>query len=384
MENKIQSIELADIFSHHAQTYLPTHNLSSTQQKAFEDIVKCRTSELGGHIDKCDHCGYIRQSYNSCRNRHCPKCQFVKKEQWVDKLVANLPPVKHFHVVFTIPALLHKLFYINQAKAYSFLMQAAGQTLTQCAKNQYAGIQIGAVSILHTWGQNLVYHPHVHMIVPAGGLSEDQMEWISTGNKFFLPVKILSQVFRGILCRMIGNACLAGELKLPNGTTDFRELKSQCYLKKWVVYCEKPFSNSDRLIHYLGNYTHRVAISNNRIISHENDVVRFSIKDYKAAGMRKQIKLDATEFIRRFLQHVLPSGFCKIRYFGFLALRNIKQCLSACLELIESTAYLPLLVGLCSLDVWRTITGKDPIKCPKCSVGIFHPQYLPRLPSHIT
>ena len=384
MENQKQNIELADIFSRHATTFLSMHNLSSTQQKAMEDIVKCRTSELGGHIEKCDHCGYIRQSYNSCRNRHCPKCQFVKKEQWVDKLVANLPPVKHFHVVFTIPALLHKLFYINQAKAYSLLMQAAGQTLTQCAKKQYAGIQIGAVSILHTWGQTLVYHPHVHMIVPAGGLSEDQMEWMSTGNKFFLPVRILSQVFRGVLCRMLESSCLAGEMKLPKGLTDFSALKSQCYLKNWVVYCEKPFSNSDRLIHYLGNYTHRVAISNNRIVSHENDIVRFSIKDYKAAGIRKHIDLDSNEFIRRFLQHVLPSGFCKIRYFGFLALRNMKQCLSACFELIATSSYLPLLVGLCALDVWRTITGKDPIKCPKCAVGKLQPQYHSASPLLVT
>ena len=370
MENKKQSIELSDIFSTYARDFLQNHKLSPEQQKAFDAIMHCRTAELGGHIDYCDNCGYTRQSYNSCRNRHCPKCQFVKKVQWVDKLAASLPPVKHFHVVFTVPQCLHKLFYINQGKAYGLFFKAAGNALLQCASNpQFLGAQAGAVAILHTWGQTLVYHPHIHMIVPAGGLSEDQMEWIHSGGKFFLPVKVLSAVFRGILCRLLEQAFANGDLKLPDGAIDFRSIKTQCYQKKWVVYCEKPLSNADNLIHYLGNYTHRVAISNHRIIEHQDGKVGFWYKDYKSAGISRSITLDAEDFIKRFLQHILPAGFYKIRYFGFMAMCNIKSKLSLCFDLIEKPTFLPALEGLTAVEVWRILTGCDPLCCPKCRSG---------------
>ena len=375
MENKKQSIELADIFSGQATDFLRNHNLCTEQLKAFNAIMQCRTAALGGHIDRCDNCGYTRQSYNSCRNRHCPKCQFVKKAQWVDKLAANLPPVKHFHVVFTIPGCLYKLFYINQGKAYSLLFEAAGKALMQCAANPaFLGAQAGAVAILHTWGQTLVYHPHIHMIVPAGGLSEDLMEWIPAGKKFFLPVKALSAVFRGILCRLLEQAVAEGEIKLPDEVLNFSSVKNQCYQKQWVVYCEKPFSSAENLIQYLGNYTHRVAISNHRIRNYQDGKVSFCYKDYKAAGIKRNITLDANEFISRFLQHVLPYGFYKIRYFGFMAMCNMKLKLQACFDLIEKAAFLPLLEGLTALEVWRSITGSDPLHCPKCNTGKMRPQ----------
>jgi hypothetical protein len=367
MENKMQSIELADIFSSHAPDFLRNHSLCPEQLKAFTAIMQCRTAALGGHAECCDNCGYTRQSYNSCRNRHCPKCQFVKKAQWVDKLAANLPPVKHFHVVFTIPACLHKLFYLNQGKAYSLLFKAAGKALLQCAANPaFLGAQAGAVAILHTWGQTLTYHPHIHMIVPSGGISEDQMEWIPAGKKFFLPVKALSAVFRGILCRLLEQAIAQGDVKLPEDCMNFVRIKNQCYRKNWVVYCEKPFSRKENLIQYLGNYTHRVAISNHRLLEHKNAKVSFSYKDYRAAGLPKSISLDAGEFIRRFLQHVLPCGFYKIRYFGFMAICNMKLKLQACFELIGKSAFLPVLQGLSALEVWRSISGKDPLQCPVC------------------
>jgi hypothetical protein len=370
MENERQNIELADIFSSHEKDFLQNHKLCSDQLKAFRAIIQCRTSALGGHIDCCDTCGYTRQSYNSCRNRHCPKCQFVKKAQWVDKLAASLPAVKHFHVVFTIPNCLHKLFYINQDKAYSLFFKAAGKALIQCSTNhQFLGAQVGAVAILHTWGQTLVYHPHIHMIVSAGGLSEDQMEWISSGKKFFLPVRMLSNVFRGILCRLLEQAVVNGSVKLPDGMMDFKAVKAQCYRKKWVVYCEKPFSDADRLIQYLGNYTHRVAISNKRILSLQNGKVCFCYKDYKSAGINRRITLDVNEFISRFLQHVLPCGFYKIRYFGFMAMRNMQSKLAKCFDLIEKVAFLPVLEGMTALDVWRNITGRDPLCCPMCKTG---------------
>ncbi|MFH0864980.1 MAG: IS91 family transposase [Bacteroidota bacterium] len=378
MENQKQSIELADIFSSHAKDFLEKHVLCPEQQKAFNDIIQCRTAALGGHTDHCDHCGYTRQSYNSCRNRHCPKCQFVKKTQWVDKLAANLPPVKHFHVVFTIPGCLHKLFYMNQNNAYGLLFKAAGNSLMQCAKNtEFLGAQAGAVAILHTWGQTLVYHPHLHMIVPAGGLSEDQTEWVHAGKKFFLPVKAVSAVFRGILCRFLEQAVINGDINLPDEFIDFKSLKDQCYRKNWVVYCEKPFTCSDSLIRYLGNYTHRVAISNSRILQHQDGKVSFCYKDYKSAGLKKNISIDAVEFIRRFLQHVLPAGFYKIRYFGFMAMCNMKSKLEVCFNLIEKVTFLPFLQGLTALEVWRSITGQDPLCCPKCKTGRMKPQMVP-------
>ena len=207
------------------------------------------------------------------------------------------------------------------------------------------------------------------MIVPAGGLSDDQTEWIRSGKKFFLPVKALSAVFRGILCRLLEQGVEQGKIKLPDDTSSFRQIKNLCYQKKWVVYCEKPFAGPQNLINYLGNYTHRVAISNSRIADFKDGKVTFSFKDYKTAGLSKTITLDADEFIRRFLQHVLPCGFYKIRYFGFMAICNIKTKLDLCFTLIEKTAYLPQYEGVPAIDVWRSITGCDPLLCPKCKTG---------------
>jgi hypothetical protein len=288
----------------------------------------------------------------------------------VDKLAANLPPVKHFHIVFTIPQCLHKLFFLNQGKTYNLLFRAAGQALMKCAADpKLMGVQAGAVCVLHTWGQTLVYHPHIHMIVPAGGLSEDQMEWIPSHKKFFLPVKILSNVFRGLLCQILEQAVTAGDINLPDGTPDFGLLKDQCYLKNWVVYCQKPFAGPQNIIQYLGNYTHRVAISNQRIQSFENGKVTFGYKDYKSGAKQKSITLEADEFIRRFLQHILPCGFYKIRYFGILAICNIKSKLTQSIRLIGKAVYFPVLEGLTAVEVWSTVSGHDLLSCPKCKIG---------------
>lgn len=369
MLNARQNVELSDIFRHHAEVYKKTNNLCAVQTKAFNAISVCRTSMLGGHESRCASCGYVRNAYNSCRNRHCPKCQFIKKEQWVDKLASNLPAVKHFHLVFTIPHELNRLFYLNQEEAYRLLFKASSESLMTLAK-QNMGFQAGAVSVLHTWGQNLSYHPHIHMIVPAGGLSEDQMEWIPSHQKYFLSVKSLSLVFRGILYRLMEQAVENEKIKLPNEIQDITHLKNICYKKKWVVYAEKPFSNVNGIIKYLGNYTHRVAISNNRLIDHDGQDVTFSYKDYKNSGIRRVLKLEANEFIRRFLQHVLPSGFYKIRYYGFLSLRNMSETLKLVYQLISKTNYFSTLEGLCASDVWRELTGKDPFRCPKCNDGL--------------
>lgn len=377
MENKPQRIEIADIFGSRAQQFLKSHELCPEQKKAFEAITQCRTAALGGHLDRCDSCGYSRPAYNSCRNRNCPRCQSTRKIQWVDKLTANLPPVRHFHVVFTIPECLNPLFLLNQQKAYSLFFKAAAKALVQCGSNPaFLGAQVGAVAILHTWGQTLAYHPHIHMIVPAGGLSDDQMEWVPAKKNFFVPVKALSATFRGILIRLIKEKILCSELQMPGQSPDFEPLKTKCYSRNWVVYCEKPFANTDKLVHYLGNYTHRVAISSHRILEYANERVTFSYKDYKEAGIRKKITLDADEFIRRFMLHVLPQGFYKIRYIGFMAICNMKDKLTQCFGLIGKTAFLPVLEGLTALEVWRSITGHDPLLCPKCFCGTMKPVQL--------
>ena len=370
MENKKQIIEIADIFRDKRHDFLTENTLCAVQQKAMEDIIACRTSELGGHTLSCNHCGHKVQSYNSCRNRNCPKCQYVKRMQWVDKLAADLPPVKHFHIVFTIPACLHKLFYINQRIAYSLLFKAAGQTLMQCAKNtHYLGAEAGAVALLHTWGQTMTYHPHIHTIVPAGGLSDDGMEWVPSAKKFFVPVKVLSAVFRGILCRLLEESVCCNEIKLPDDTPDFQTIKAKCYAKKWVVYAEKPFASPDNLIRYLGNYTHRVAISNHRMVGYKDDKVTFSYRDNKAGGARKTMTLETMEFIRRFMQHVLPCGFSKIRYFGFMAICKRKTKLNLCYSLLPTPTCFSRLTGLLAMEVLQIISGKDPIICAKCKKG---------------
>ena len=377
MENKRPTLELADIFRASGKDFLHAHSLCADQLKAFHAIENCRTSVLGGHTDQCNQCGYTKPSYNSCRNRHCPKCQSTKKLQWVDKLSANLPPVRHFHVVFTVPDCLNAMFYLNQGKAYDLLFKAAGQVLMRCAANpKLMGVQAGAVGVLHTWGQTLVYHPHIHMIVPAGGLSPDQMEWVTSSKKFFLPVKLLSGVFRGILCGLIETAVGKGEIQLPENTADYASLKTLCYRKNWVVYCQKPFTGPEGIIHYLGNYTHRVAISNHRIEAFENSEVTFSYKDYKSGSLQKSMTLDGHEFIRRFLQHILPSGFYKIRYFGILALCNMQSKLQTCFNLIENSSYFSVLEGLNAYEVWRMALGKDPACCPKCKKGIMIPRSI--------
>lgn len=371
MSNKRSKVEIASIFATRPN-FFEEHqkNFTDVQKKAFNDILKCRTAQLGGHLKICDKCKHTKQAYNSCRNRHCPKCQFVKKEKWIDKLSGNLPPVKYFHLVFTIPECLNKLFYINQKEAYNLLFYAATKAITQGAKNtNYLGAKYGAVGVLHTWGQTLSYHPHIHMIVPAGGLSEDNSEWIPSHEKFFLPVKVLSAIFRGILCKTIESGIENNTIKLPDENASFQSIKNACYKTKWVVYSEKPFSNPENLINYLANYTHRVAISNQRIIEHKDGKVTFMYKDYKVGGTQRKMTLDEDEFIRRFLQHILPNGFSKIRYFGFLALRCLKSNLEDIFSLLEKNILLPKYEGLNAYEVIRSLFNKDPICCQRCKKG---------------
>ena len=370
IENKKHNIEVANIFAQHGAQFLETHKLCPDQIKAAHAIMNCRTALLGGHLQQCDLCAHQRPAYNSCRNRHCPKCQYVKQIQWVDKLKSILPPTRYFHLVFTIPSSLHKTFYINQRVCYGLLFKAASSTLKKAGDNpDFLGAQTGAIAILHTWGQTLTYHPHIHMIVPAGGLSYDQTEWVASPKKFFLPVKALSKIFRGILCRMIGENISDGNIKLPDGITCFNSLKKKLYEKNWNVFSKKALGGPGSVVQYLGKYTHRVAISNSRIEKLDEGMVSFRWKDYRKALKNKLMKISAQEFISRFLLHILPSGFYKIRYYGLLAAANSCSKKESVFSIIGKTTYLSSLEGLNALEVLRIVANTDLSVCPKCKKG---------------
>jgi predicted Zn-ribbon and HTH transcriptional regulator len=368
--NQRHGLELADVFNSCKQELAAQHTLCPIQQKAVDDITACRTSQLGGHINCCTYCGYEKPAYNSCRNRHCPKCQFIKQEQWVDKLKGRLIPGRYFHVVFTIPELLNPLFYINQANCYHLLFHAASEALQKAGRNpSFLGADTGAVAVLHTWGQTLTYHPHIHMLVPAGGLSDDQTHWIEAPKKFFVPVKALSSIFRGVLIRELKSYIDQNKFRIPENMDDFEALKKKLYMKDWNVYSKKALGGVNGVLAYLGRYTHRVAISNSRLISLEQHKVSFVYRDYRQANRQRTLSLDQTEFVRRFLQHVLPSGFYKIRYFGILATVHIHAKREQAIALIGKTMLLPILEGLSAYEVIRELTGKDPARCPKCKTG---------------
>lgn len=338
------------------------------QQKAINDIIHCRTAYFGGHIAKCSNCGHQQVFYKSCRNRNCPKCQNSKQIVWVDKLKSSVLPVKHFHLVFTIPESLNALFYLNQRICYDLFFKAASKSLLKVLTS-YTGASGGAVAALHTWGQTLNYHPHIHMIVPAGGLDSDQMQWIYARNSFLLPVKVLSCVFRAELLKLIKTQWLTLGIKIPqNYNPNFEAFKKELYLKKFVVFAEKPFKGPDQIINYLGKYINRVAISNSRIKAAEGDTVTFNYKNYKTGELALSMTLSAHEFISRFLMHILPGGFYKIRYFGIYAQCNT-ACKNQCFALLNEAPFIPAYVGLPLTEVIRMETGVDLCTCNACMKG---------------
>jgi hypothetical protein len=336
-------------------------------------IERCRTAQLGGHMEICDECGAARISYNSCRNRHCPKCQSLTKEQWIDARKADLLNVGYFHVVFTIPDTLNTIAYQNQRIVYDILFKSAAETLTELAADKkHLGADIGFTSILHTWGQNLLHHPHIHCIVPGGGLNSVG-KWIYSGKKFFIPVKVLSRKFKGKFLFYLKQAYRNNELQFFG---DDRHLLDEValnnflvpiYAKEWVVYCKPPFKNAGCVVEYLGRYTHRVAISNNRIISMENGMVTFKWRDYKDGSGWKTMRITAEEFIRRFLIHVLPDRFMKFRHYGLLGNRNKKVKLPLCKKLTQTPIIQRL--KLSTEELLLRLTGRDISLCPRCNVG---------------
>jgi hypothetical protein len=335
MDISLYKVEIQDIFTAGEDAYIQKYPVCKQQRKAIFSIIHCRKPLMGKHIDKCDHCGHYEISYNSCRNRHCPKCQASKQNVWIEQLEASLPPVRYFHIVFTVPCELNETIYKHQKLCYDLMFKTSAQTMLQVASRPgFLGAQSGCLSVLHTWGQNLQYHPHIHMLVPAGGLSEDAIEWVNTGKKFFVPVKILSIVFRGKFIQQLEKLYINRKIDIPG---NFSSLKAQLYKKNWVVYSKKTFAGPGQVINYLGKYTHRIAISNNRIIAHKQDKVDFFWKDYRDHKQWKIMQLDTLEFMRRYLLHVLPVNFYKIRYYGIFSLAGRKQKLIHCIKLIHST-----------------------------------------------
>lgn len=363
--------ELADVFRNCQQDYLSRHRLTADQHKAFRAIVTCRTSIQGSHRLICEDCDHIKTCYNSCRNRHCPKCQYVRQLLWVERLKSRLLPVRYFHVVFTVPQMLRPLFYLNQKKCYDLLFASSAEAVRKTGANpSFLGVQTGNLSVLHTWGQSLTYHPHIHMLIPAGGVDQDGMEWVYSHRKFFVPVKALSSVFRGLLFSGLEKHLNNGELTLPDRERELYEdrkaLRKLLYEKNWHVYIKKTFQGAGQVVSYLGRYTHRVAISNSRIQEVDKTSVKFRYKDYRTNRIGL-MELSTTEFIRRFLQHILPTGFYKIRYYGILSPATSSRI--DCFALLKSRKKEPEYLGYSTYELLMGILGEEMFRCPCCRKG---------------
>ncbi len=374
-----QSLEVADIFRTYGPAYRAVHGhqMPLRHFRVMRAIEICRTSELGGHLDQCDHCGMVRISYNSCRNRHCPKCQCLEKERWLEAREKDLLPTPYFHVVFTFPEGLRPLALRNQKVIYNLLFKSVSETLTELARDsEHLGAEIGFMAILHTWSQTLIDHPHLHCLVSGGGLSLDGKQWICSRKDFFIPVKVLSSLFRGKFLDGLKREYEAGELRFPGQIEELKEAPAfkrsltNLYHQAWVVYCRPPL-HPEKVVDYLGRYTYRVALSNDRLVKLEGNRVTFRWRDSADNNKIKLLTLEAFEFIRRFLLHVLPDQFVKIRYYGILSHRSRKTKLSRCKILLGvSTSKEPKEGPKESWqDLLTRITGIDPRVCPYCGKG---------------
>jgi hypothetical protein len=362
------AVEVADILRAQGERFLDRYRKSFDfqQLKAFRAIQRCRTAALGGHIDACPRCGHQAAiSYNSCRNRHCPKCQTQARERWLAARQRELLATSYFHVVFTLPHDLNVLALDNQRLLYHLLFTASTQTLLEVAADpKHLGAEIGGISILHTWGQNLLLHPHIHCVIPAGGLSPDHKAWVRPRYPFFLPVKVLSRVFRGRFCAGLKRLHHRQQLHCSEpacalaAPDQFRQFLRRLHRQDWVVYAKPAFGGPLQVLRYLGRYTHRVAISNHRILAFDGERVTFRWKDYAHGGKQRKMTLLGTEFLRRFFLHVLPKGFVRIRHFGFLANRFRARSLELCRNLPGSDNPTPALQAPAEVSpTWH---------CPRC------------------
>ena len=379
-------ITVQDVFLKFYPRYKQSYTPSAQQAKASGDIMHCRTAALGGHVCECEKCGHIAVRYNSCRNRHCPLCQGVTKAVWVDERRKDILQAPYFHVVFTVPQQLHQLIYQNRELLYGLMYRAVAETLLELAKDKkYLGAQVGFFSLLHTWGQDLHYHPHIHTVVLAGGLTKQNL-WRTTSKKFFIPVKVLSKKFRGKYLHYIKQYMrqnllkFYGKAKAFQNPKLFQDLLNQCYAQDWYIYTKETFSGPLAVVQYLGRYTHRIAISNTRIVSMDDHTVTITVKDKKRKRIRT-LALEGVEFIRRFLLHVLPKGFVKIRYYGLLANRNKKTKLGLCRKLTCSPTYKPKFEGLKTIEILCILMGRDVTVCPICGEGKMRAAYLVSLRS---
>ncbi len=375
-------LEVADIFRRYGSAYRQQHarSLSRGQRRVMSAIELCRTAALGGHLEECDSCGHQRPAYNSCRDRHCPKCQSLARARWLQDRQAELLPVEYFHVVFTVPEEIAALAYQNKKVVYGLLFRAVAETLRSIAADpQHLGAEIGFVAILHSWGQNLLFHPHLHCVVPGGGISADRKRWIACRPRFFLPVRVLSARFRRLFLEYLQAAFDTGQLRFFSSLEHLRDPKAFLqYLaplrkKKWVVYAKPPFGGPEQVLNYLGRYTHRVAISNNRLLDIDNGEVTFRWKDYRHHEQCKTMTLEADEFIRRFLLHVLPDGLQRIRHYGFLGHRYRQAKLVLCRQLLgvvsTSSSTAPREDKSDYRDLYEQLTGRSLRECPVCHQG---------------
>ncbi len=361
------ALEVADVFRAHGEAYRRDQFLTGDQVKVMRAIETCRTAVLGGHVDLCLDCGTLTPSYNSCRNRHCPKCQGLEQAEWIDARKERTLPVHHFHVVFTLPAELRPLAKANREVVYSMLFREAGRTLLALGRSRL-GATLGVTEVLHTWTRTLTYHPHVHCIVTGGGLSLDGTRWVSTSKRYLFPVKVLSRLFRGKFLAALRQARAVGELE-GISDKDFAILVAKLYRMEWVAYAKRPFGTAERVFQYLGRYTHRVGISNQRLLGMDEHAVRFLTKGGQSACLPPE------EFIRRFLEHVLPAGFVKIRHLGLLAPANVNPKLQAALRLLGPPKLPPLVEPATQTpspepETWQEhlfrLTGIDVRVCRHC------------------
>jgi len=368
--------EVADIFRLYGEDYRQYNSQSYEQGKAMHHIEVCRTAKLGGHVEQCDQCGFERISYNSCRDRHCPKCQTLAKEQWLNDRKSELLPCGYFHLFFTLPHDLNPIILCNKKVTLQILFTAVSETLQAFAKDPEWRLegQLGFISVLHTWSQTLMDHFHLHCLIPAGALSLAKDRWVPARDSFLFRIDSLAKEFRKRYLYTLKTAYLKGELIFPGNTAEFGEKQTfeqliQSLSKiKWIAYAKPPFAGPEQVLEYLGRYTHRVAISNNRIVSIDNGKITFTYRDRKQNETRK-MTIDADKFIRRFLLHILPKGFMKIRYFGFLAHKNKKKAIPILRKLINPEAELPEKVKETIQEMMLRLTGTDITCCPKCKKG---------------
>jgi len=375
--NKREQWEVADVFRLYGDNYRQSHSLPYEKIKVMHHIEVCRTAQLGGHVQRCDHCDFEQIAYNSCRDRHCPKCQCLLKEQWLNDRKAELLPCGYFHFVFTLPHDLNPIILCNKKITLQILFSAVSETLQAFAKDPQWRLEgrLGFISVLHTWSQTLIDHFHLHCLIPAGALSFKKDRWIPAKESFLFRIESLAKAFKNCYLQKLKSAYQNQKLIFPGNTAHFasekgfQKLLSSLFKAKWIAYAKRPFAGPQQVLEYLGRYTHRVAISNNRIVSIDKGKVTFKYRDRERNNETRIMTLDAHEFVRRFLLHILPMGFMKIRYFGFLAHKNKNETIARLRKLIDPQATLPEKIKETIVEMMLRLTDTDITCCPKCGKG---------------